>query len=87
MLGRGEGDNVLGVELFMDAKDHVRRTIFSRGKFGKESIIFEEEYSTEEFLDLLRAEKVLLGSKVFDAGSKELLLEALDRIRRVYDGL
>lgn len=90
-LGRGEGDTMVGVELFLDMKDHVRRTVFSRGKYGKESVIFEEEYSSEEFMDLLDAEKALLsrasGVMEDSAGAKSQLLEAMERIRRVYDGL
>jgi hypothetical protein len=86
-IGRGELDNVLGIELVVDSNDHVRRTIFSRGKFGRESILFEEVYSAEEFLEILRAEKLLLGQKCSDSSAKALLLEAMDRLRRVYDGL
>jgi len=88
-LGRGDGDDVLGVELFLDMKGHVKRTTFSRGKFGKERIILEEEYSVEEFLEILDAGRVLLYS-ICDHGhagtdAKLLLLEAIDRIRRAYD--
>ena len=90
-LGRGEGDFIFGVELSLDRNCHLERTIFSRGKFGKESVIFHEEYSCEEFLELLRAEKELLlsarGDTLCSSGSKVLLREAMDRIRRVLDKL
>lgn len=90
-LGRGDGDNTLGVELFLDMKGHVRRTTFSRGKFGRERVILEEEYSMEEFMELLEAERMLLSSEgkrdSVSIGVKPLLLEAIDRIRRAYSEL
>jgi hypothetical protein len=88
-LGRGEGDTVMGVELFSDGKGHLRRTIFSRGKYGRESRIFEEEYAAEEFREILGAEEALLSS--VDDGKngdvRRLLLKAMERLRRAYDGL
>jgi len=87
-LGRGEGDNVLGVELFSDGTGKVRRTIFSRGKYGREARIFEEEYTEEEFREVVWAEAALLSSMGDgEADVRKMLLEAMDRLRRAYDGL
>lgn len=89
-LGRVHGDQVLGVEVSAVGEDRVRRTVFSRGKFGRESKINEEEYSVEEFLEILGAERSILERKD-PAGNerdgKELLLEAIEILRRVYNGL
>jgi hypothetical protein len=89
-LGRGEGDTMVGVELCFDTKDRLRRTVFSRGKLGRESIIFQEEYSKDEFMELLETEKALLCQHLKQgdrSGAKLQLLEVIQRIRRVYDEL
>ncbi len=89
-LGRGDGDLTLGVEV-SSVGGRIRRTVFSRGKFGRESIVFEEAYSAEEYLEVLRAEETLtLGIAPPGEGqerAKRLLLEAIERLRRVYNGL
>ncbi|MEJ5293123.1 MAG: hypothetical protein WHS82_05960 [Candidatus Methanosuratincola sp.] len=89
-LGRGQGDQVVGVEVSAVGEDRVKRTVFSRGKFGRETKINEEEYSVEEFLEILGAERTILKSKAPAGNSgdgKELLLDAIEMIRRVYNGL
>lgn len=89
-LGRGQGDQVVGVEVAAVGEDRVRRTVFSRGKFGRELKINEEEYSVEEFLEILGAERSILKRKDprGDGGDdKELLLDAIEILRRVYNGL
>ena len=87
-LGRGEGDCVLGVELFCDGAGHVRRAIFSRGKYGKETKIFEEEYTVEEFREILWAAGALISPEEDGEGDvRGMILEAMDRLRRAYDGL
>ncbi len=89
-LGRGQGDRVFGVEVSAVGEDRVRRTVFSRGKFGREEKINEEEYSVEEFLEILGAERSILKRKDpagKEADGKELLLDAIEILRRVYNGL
>lgn len=89
-LGRDQGDQVLGVEVFAVGKDRIRRTVFSRGKFGKETRIAEEEYNTEEFLEIIGAERSVAqrqGNGEKEGNGKELLLDAIEIIRRVYNGL
>jgi hypothetical protein len=89
-LGRGHGDRVVGVEVSALGEDRVRRTVFSRGKFGREEKINEEEYSVEEFLEILEAESAILKRKdpAGDGdGGKELILRAIEILRRVYNGL
>ncbi|MEN3034692.1 MAG: hypothetical protein ABC537_00185 [Candidatus Methanosuratincola sp.] len=89
-LGRDHGDRVVGVEVSALGEDTVRRTVFSRGKFGKEEKINEEEYSVEEFLEILGAERSILKRKD-PAGDgddgKDLILHAIEILRRVYNGL
>lgn len=84
-LGRGQGDQVLGVEVFA-AGGKIFRTLFSRGKFGREVKIAMEEYSAEEYMEIIHAERSLIPSKA-NEGTKELLLCALEAIRRAYNGL
>jgi hypothetical protein len=87
-LGRGEGDTVLGVEVFFEKGGRVRRTVYSRGKYGKEKAVFEEAYGADEFCEILRAEESLLPSATVEGGNARVLIsEAMDRLRRVYDGL
>ena len=86
-LGR-QGDAVMGVEVAAEGTGNIRRTVFQRGKHGREAVVLDERYSPEEFAEILRAEEGLLPSKVVEGGSaKRLLSEAMDCIRRVHDGL
>ncbi|MDI9644670.1 MAG: hypothetical protein QFX35_05575 [Candidatus Verstraetearchaeota archaeon] len=89
-LGRGRGDEVLGVEVSALGSDRVRRTIFSRGKYGKETTVAMEEYTAEEFLEILTAEESLVRRRCdSEKGGcgRELLLEAIEMIRRAYNEL
>lgn len=89
-LGRDRGDRVVGVEVSALGEDRVRRTVFSRGKFGKEEKLIEEEYSLEEFLEILGAERSILKRKDPAAGrddGKEMILRAIEILRRAYNGL
>ena len=81
--GRGVGDNYTGVELWLDQKDAVRRCTFSRGKYGKEKVIVEEAYSREEYQEILQAVWELLALDR-GAGARELVQEALARLRMAY---
>ena len=81
--GKGSGDSYLGVEVWLDQKEVVRRCIFSRGKYGKESVIAEESYSMEEYQEILHAEGELMALSG-RAGAKELVQEALVRLRMAY---
>jgi hypothetical protein len=82
-MGRGIGDSCTGVELWLDQKGAVRRCTFSRGKYGKEKVIVEESYSMEEYQEILLAEEELLALDR-GAGAKELVQEALARLRMAY---
>lgn len=81
--GRGSGDSCLGVEVWVDQRGVVRRCVLLRGKHGKESVMAEESYSREEYLEIIHAEGELLamGSSM---GAKELVQEALVRLRIAY---
>ena len=88
-LGKGKGDEALGVEFALEGGARVRRTIFSRGKYGKEKTIFEEIYGTDEFFEIIRNEELLLPKRSSSEGedAKQLLTEAMEKLRRVCDGL
>jgi uncharacterized protein YllA (UPF0747 family) len=81
--GRGTGDYYTGVELWLDQKDAVRRCTFTRGKYGKEKVNAEESYSREEYQEILQAEGELLALDK-GAGARELVQEALVRLRMAY---
>ncbi|NHV60396.1 MAG: hypothetical protein HA492_03155 [Candidatus Verstraetearchaeota archaeon] len=82
-LGRGEGDEVIGVEVSLEGEGRVSRKIVSRGKYGKERTVFLGRYSADEYLGILRSESALLSSsKGEDRDVMTLIVEAIELLRR-----
>lgn len=81
--GRARGDSYLGVEVWLERGGEVRRRVFLRGKYGRESVLAEESYSGEEYQEILHAEGELLAAAA-GAGARQLVQEALVRLRMAY---
>lgn len=87
-LGREGGDKVAGVEVSLEGKGRVCRRIISRGKYGRESILFEERYAADEYQGILRSELAFVSS--LDKTDKDLILlimEVIESLRRVCERL
>ncbi|MGQ9759561.1 MAG: hypothetical protein ACUVQ5_03190 [Candidatus Methanomethylicaceae archaeon] len=87
-LGRGDGEELIGVEVSLEGEEGVRRRIIRQGKYGKERTLFEERYLVDEYKGILRSEFALISS--FNKTNKDLtlaIMEAIESLRRVYERL
>lgn len=88
-LGRGEGDEVLGVEVRIEGSGNLSRRIISRGKYGKERILFVEKYSPEEYKGIIRSECALISSAEMEGNDEAatLIIKAIELLRRACERL
>ncbi|MDH5810853.1 MAG: hypothetical protein QXO54_00135 [Candidatus Methanomethylicaceae archaeon] len=87
-VGRGEGEEIIGVEVCLGGEDKVFRRIVARGKYGKERTVFSERYSVDEFQGVIRSELALISSiQGVKGDALTLVLEAIELLRRVCEKL
>lgn len=87
-LGRGEGDEIIGVEVSLEGKENVSRRIISRGKYGRERVVFKESYSVEDYKGIIRSEAAFLSSaEIADKDLMLLIMETIESLRRVCERL
>ncbi|MEM3039721.1 MAG: hypothetical protein QXO54_02820 [Candidatus Methanomethylicaceae archaeon] len=87
-LGRGEGDEIIGVEISLEGKENVSRRIISRGKYGRERVVFQESYLIEDYKAIVRSEAAFLSSaERVDKDLMLLIMEAIESLRRVCERL
>ncbi|MCX8182078.1 MAG: hypothetical protein N3D12_03055 [Candidatus Methanomethyliaceae archaeon] len=87
-LGRGEAEEIMGVEVSLEEEGKVLRRIVARGKYGRERTVFTERYSVDEYQGIIRSESALISSaEVADRDPMTLIVEAIELLRRAYERL